>query len=272
MQQDIELFRETVWDYYRANARPMPWRDSPTPYFVLVSELMLQQTQVSRVLPKFQQFIELFPDFPTLARAPLAAVLTAWSGLGYNRRAKFLRMTANQVVQQHGGQLPATKDALVKLPGIGPNTAGAILAYAYNQPVVFVETNIRTVYFYHFFAAGQQVSDNEIVELLRQTIDPENPREWYWALMDYGTHLKATQGNNIRQSKHYTRQSKFAGSHREIRGKILRLLIVKPFKTADLLRILSDERAGQALKELQLEGLITEAEGELRLTDTPKLP
>lgn len=271
-EQEIELFRETVWDYYRSNARPMPWRDSPTPYFVLVSELMLQQTQVSRVLPKFQEFIELFPDFPTLARAPLSQVLTAWSGLGYNRRAKFLHQTAIQVMQQHGGQLPATKDALVKLPGIGPNTAGAILAYAYNQPVVFVETNIRTVYFYHFFATAQQVPDSEIIELLTQTIDPENPREWYWALMDYGTHLKVTQGNNVSQSKHYTRQSKFVGSHREIRGKILRLLIVKPFKTADLLRILSDERAGQALKELQLEGLITEAAGELRLTDTPELP
>ena len=206
--KQIETFREAVWGYYREHGRTMPWREDPSPYKVLVSELMLQQTQVSRVIPKFDAFMYTCADFASLAEKPLGDVLALWSGLGYNRRAKFLHRTAQLVVSDHAGALPDTFVELVKLPGIGKNTAGAILAYAYEQPVVFVETNIRTVYFHHFYPdAATLVSDKEIESLVAQTLDEEHPREWYWALMDYGTHLKQTAGGRLTSSKHYVKQS-----------------------------------------------------------------
>jgi A/G-specific adenine glycosylase len=142
-------FQKTVWDFYRAHRRTMPWRVEPAPYFVLVSELMLQQTQVSRVQSKFISFIRKFPTIEALAAAPLADVLGAWSGLGYNRRAKFLWQAAQDI--QAKGSFPQTVDLLMQLPGIGANTAGAIAAYAFNRPVFFIETNIRTVFIHHFF-------------------------------------------------------------------------------------------------------------------------
>lgn len=147
---NTDAFKEIVWDRGRELYRPMPWREDTRPYYVLVSEIMLQQTQVERVIIKFEAFIQQFPDVVTLANAPLSAVLTAWSGLGYNRRAKFLHEAAKMVVREFGGEFPTTHSELVALPGVGTNTAGAILAYSFNIPVSFIETNVRTVYFYHF--------------------------------------------------------------------------------------------------------------------------
>ncbi|MFS8118712.1 MAG: hypothetical protein ACMG55_09515, partial [Microcoleus sp.] len=219
--QQIVSFRNEVWQYYRENARNMPWRETVDPYFILVSEVMLQQTQVVRVVPKYTAFVTRFPTITSLATATLAEVLELWSGLGYNRRAKFLWLAAREVTTHFGGQMPQTVDGLTKLPGIGPNTAGAIMAYAYNQPVVFVETNIRTVYFHHFFTDQVKVADKEISALLSQTIDSETPREWYWALMDYGSYLKAQAGSHLQKSAHYTKQPPLAGSLREVRGQIL---------------------------------------------------
>ena len=270
--QQIELFRETVWSHYHAHARSMPWREHPTPYYVLVSELMLQQTQVSRVLPKFETFIARFPDFKTLAGATLADVLALWSGLGYNRRAKFLHQAAQVIIGEHQGVMPDTIKELVRLPGVGRNTTGAILAYAFNQPVAFIETNIRTVYFYHFFAEQEQVSDETVRAIVAQTLDRENPREWYWALMDYGTFLKQTVGNNIAQSRHYTKQSTFKGSRRQIRGAVLKALLGQSLSPVALQKMLPDTRTAAVLGDLQKEGFITEKNGLLRLTDNPKLP
>jgi A/G-specific adenine glycosylase len=250
------LIFKRLWVHYRQAARHMPWRDNPQPYWVLVSELMLQQTQVSRVLPKFLDFMERFPTLAELAAAPLGEVLRAWSGLGYNRRAKFLHQAAQRVMAEFGGTIPETLAELVGLPGVGKNTAGALLAYAYNQPVVFVETNIRSVYFHHFFAGTGQVDDAAVRELVQQTIDCEHPREWYWALMDYGAYLKQSGQGNIAQSHHYTKQSTFAGSRRQIRGRILKLLLEKPMVEAELKRAVADERCLPVLKELQAEGLV----------------
>src|SRR5262249_9953194 len=154
--------------------------------------LMLQQTQVPRVQIKFAEFIQQFPTIQALAAAKLSKVVEAWHGLGYNRRAKFLWETAKKVVQDFGGELPKNVVDLQKLPGIGPNTAGAILAYAYNEPAVFVETNTRTVFIHHFFNEHSDVvGDAELRELIAASLPSDNPREWYWALMDYGAHLKA---------------------------------------------------------------------------------
>lgn len=256
--EQITEFREVVWEYYRKHGRQMPWREDPSPYKVLVSELMLQQTQAVRVIPKFDTFMYTCSDFASLAEKTLGEVLALWSGLGYNRRAKYLHQTAQIVVADHGGILPDTLTELVKLPGIGKNTAGAIMAYAYNQPVVFIETNIRTVYFHHFYPDSHEpVSDRELEALVELTLDRENPREWYWALMDYGTHLKKTAGGRLASSKHYVKQSPLKGSLREMRGRILKALVEGTSSEADLrTRVDGDERFTPALTSLLDEGFI----------------
>jgi len=185
---------------------------------------MLQQTQVSRVEKKFKEFINIFPHFKSLAKAPLKDVLTTWRGMGYNRRAKYLKTTAEIITQKYNGRLPQKPDILRTLPGIGPNTANSICAFAFNIPVVFIETNIRSVFIHEFFSTQKDVLDKDILALVAETLDKQNPREWYSALMDYGTMIKETYGNPNKKSKHYTKQSKFKGSDREIRGKIIKLL------------------------------------------------
>lgn len=204
--------------------RDMPWRDDTRPYYVLVSELMLQQTQVARVVPKFLAFIERFPDEKSLAQASLADVLKLWQGLGYNRRAKYLHDAAKMIVNEFGGTFPENDADILKLPGVGKNTAGAIRAYAFNKPVIFVETNIRTVYIHHFFSDNFDVDDKQIIEKLAATLDRENPRTFYQGLMDYGTFLKQNGVRNNARSKHYKKQSKLVGSLREMRGEIVRRL------------------------------------------------
>ena len=183
-------------------------------------------------------------------------MLTVWSGLGYNRRAKFLWEAANMVVNEYSGIFPTSIDELIRLPGIGKNTAGAICAYAFNQPVVFIETNIRTVYIHHFFVNEIDVPDSKIMPLVAATVDTEMPREWYWALMDYGVHIKGTIGNASRNSKHYKKQSTFKGSRRQIRGIIIRQLTSNPQTLVELSARITDERLQEVLNDLVQEKLI----------------
>lgn len=264
---DIESFRQTVWDYYHRHGRELPWRQPVLdPYTIMVSEIMLQQTQVIRVIPKYEQFLKTFPTIESLAAASFADVLAVWNGLGYNRRAKFLREAAQAVVASYQGVMPRTQSELVTLPGIGVNTAAAIMAYAYNQPVVFVETNIRTVFIYHFFNNEEGVSDKQLLPYIEAALDEEHPREWYWALMDYGTHLKATVGNRSQSSRHYKKQSAFHGSKRQLRAQVLRALLVGG-QTADKLgQLFVDERLGQVMHELEKEQLITKENNHFTLT------
>lgn len=249
-------FKDSVWQFYAQNKRTMPWRENTDPYWIVVSELMLQQTQVDRVIPKFNQFIEVFPSMQSLAEASLSEVLLLWNGLGYNRRAKFLHELSKKVVSKNNGEVPNNFTDLIALPGIGPNTAGAILAYAFNQPVVYIETNIRTVYLHHFFEGQLQIDDSSILPLIESTMDRDNPREWYWALMDYGSYLKKVTANPSRASKHYVKQSKFEGSKRQIRGRVLKLLLERPYAKQELMSELSDERVESVLDDLQTEHLI----------------
>src|SRR5665213_252944 len=222
----IQSFKKTIWQYYKKHGRSLiPWRKTRDPYKILVSELMLQQTQVSRVTPKYLAFIKKFPTFKSLAEASVPSVLEMWQGLGYNRRALYLKKTAEIVQEKYKGKLPHNLELLIELPGIGKNTAAAICAYSFNLPVVFIETNIRRIFIHFFFPNKKQVDDTEILKLVQKTLDQKNPREWYWALMDYGSFLKTQVENPNRKSKHYTKQSKFKGSDREIRGKILRILL-----------------------------------------------
>lgn len=250
-------FQETVWEYFQACGRQLPWRE-PEPdgsfdaYKILVSEIMLQQTQANRVVPKFQEFLQLFPTIQALASASLAQVLTAWSGLGYNRRAKYLHQTA-QILSRVA---PWKYEDLLACPGIGTNTAAAILTYAQNQPVVFIETNIRTVFIHHFFTDETAVPDSAIQELVEKTLDREHPREWYWALMDYGTYLKSAVGNRSQASKTYAKQSTFQGSRRQIRGHVIRLLATGKHTQTELAALIPDQRLTTVLNNLLQEGLI----------------
>jgi len=264
----VHSFRELVWDYYHDNERSMPWRDEPTPYYVCVSEIMLQQTQVSRVIPKFNLFIDQFPTVHDLADASLSDVLIAWQGLGYNRRAKFLHQAAQMVENEYGGEFPNNESELVKLAGIGPNTAGAILAYAFEEPSVFIETNIRSVYFHHFFENAEMVNDAELREVVAATLDYEQPREWYWALMDYGSYLKSQNHGQIKKSRHYVKQSAFIGSNRQIRGVIIRALAQKPSTLHELsVAAGKDSRVEAACSRLEIEGLIQKHNDKWRLTE-----
>lgn len=258
-----ELFKEQVWQYYTQNGRDLPWRNADQsgvfdPYKIIVSEIMLQQTQANRVISKYTLFMQQFPDVRRLASASFAEVLSLWSGLGYNRRAKYLHQLAIEVVQKYDGVVPQTREALVTLPGIGINTAGAVLAYAYNQPAVFIETNIRTVYIHHFFSAQEKVSDAQLLPIVERTLDTENARKWYWALMDYGTYLKSTVGNVSKSSVHYRKQSKFDGSVRQIRGQVIKQLTSAPATEAELTTAISDPRLTTVLKALLAEGMITQ--------------
>lgn len=252
-----EEFQELIWQKARELYRDMPWRRDTQPYFVLVSELMLQQTQVDRVIPKFEMFINRFPSINNLAAASLGEVLQLWSGLGYNRRAKFLHEAAKRIVHDYDGVFPSSLKELLSLPGVGKNTAGALLAYAFNEPAIFIETNVRTVYFYHFFEGSLEVSDAELQVLVEQTIDREHPREWYWALMDYGSQLKRNGAGQLTKSKHYKKQAPLKGSVREIRGAIVKEL-AKSDMTGTELRaaVVVDDRYEKALEGLMADGLV----------------
>lgn len=259
-------FQELVWDKARELYRDMPWRQDTRPYYVLVSEIMLQQTQVDRVIPKFEAFITAFPDIPTLAAAPLSEVLKLWSGLGYNRRAKFLHEAAKKIVGEFDGVFPDTLAGLVSLPGVGVNTAGAMLAYSFNQPVVYIETNVRTVYFHHYFDDDATVTDKQVREIAEQTIDKEHPREWYWGIMDYGSYLKRQGVGQNDKSHHYKKQPALKGSVREVRGAILKVLALESMPEPVLReKTFDDERFGPALAGLVRDGLVVETKGSFHL-------
>lgn len=237
----------------------MPWRGEKDPYRVVISEVMLQQTQVSRVIPKYTEFVKTFPNFSALARAPLSKVLTLWNGLGYNRRALFLQKLAKEVVTKHKGVLPQDLVYLELLPGIGKATAGSLSAFAFNRPVPFIETNIRRVFIYSFFSKRKKVRDAEILSLVEKTLDTKNPRLWYYALMDYGAMLKKKIINPNQKSSHYTKQSKFSGSNREVRGAIIDYLTKKKSVSVEkLIKNLSFEkkRTVVSLQSLIKDGMV----------------
>lgn len=260
---EVERFRAVMYKHYRAHKRPMPWRQTHNPYHILVSEIMLQQTQVERVMGKYGEFLDAFPDFETLARAPWPQVLGAWQGLGYNRRALALKRLAQAVVETWGGTLPTEEMDLLTLPGIGPATAGALRAFAYEQPVVFIETNIRRVFLHFFFEGEEGVPDRDLLPLVAATLDRSRVREWYYALMDYGAALKNRVPNPNRRSAHYTRQSPFAGSHREVRSLILKTLLKGPVPSVHKLAQAIGQnpaRTRVALQQLRAEGFVVREE------------
>lgn len=255
----IRSFRKKVYDHYDSQGRDLPWRKRITPYRVLVSEIMLQQTQVDRVITKYREFLSAFPGFPSLAKAQPAKLLRLWSGLGYNRRALALKALAQKVMSEHNGRLPSDPAVLIALPGIGPYTAGAIAAFAFSRPVVFMDTNIRRVYIHEFFRDKKNIRDEELLPLVQRTLDTRDPGKWYNALMDYGSMLKKEQVNPNKRSAHYIRQSPFENSNRQVRGRILKALVHGTALTSD--RIVKEtgmdaERVTRNLGKMEKEGFI----------------
>ena len=260
----VRLFRDLILSHFRAYGRDLPWRHTTDPYRILVSEIMLQQTQVERVAVRYREFLDRFPDFASLARASQSEVLLAWQGMGYNRRAIALKKTAQRVTDDYGGRLPADVETLATFSGIGKATAAAICAYAFNMPVVYIETNIRRVFIHFFFQDREGVRDDEILPLVEQALDRENAREWYSALMDYGTVLKKRTTNPNRRSASYSRQSRFEGSDRQVRGRILALVLEEGTVTGEAAaaRVAEDPgRVRRILGDLVREGFIAETGG-----------
>jgi len=226
--KQVRSFRNKIYAYFSQNKRTFPWRTTTNPYHILVSEIMLQQTQADRVIEKYQAFIKRFPTIKILAQVPLRDVLVMWQGLGYNRRPRNLQLAAIEIRKKYYGKIPVDPAVLSTLPGIGPYTAAAIAVFAHNAPIPMIETNIRSVYLHHFFSGKKNVDDKKLVPLIEQTLDKNNPKKWFCALMDYGAYLKKIHPNPNRKSKHYSTQSRFEGSNRQIRGNIIKSLLTRP--------------------------------------------
>ncbi len=252
-------FREKILSYYREHGRSLPWRNTDNHYHIFVSEIMLQQTGVERVLGKYPRFVAEFPDFGALARASQKRVLSEWQGLGYNRRCIHLRECARKILSDFSGRLPESEKLLLSLPGVGRATSGALLAFCFNRPVVFLETNIRQVFIHFFFQGSEKVNDTEMLPLVEKTLNRDNPREWYYALMDYGTMLKRSIGNLVRKSTGYRLSGPFEGSMRQIRGLVLKTLLSSPGLTPDMISSITGIDTGrlkEAVDRLTQEGFL----------------
>lgn len=268
LSPSLRRLKALVWSYYRENARPMPWRKNRTPYRVFVSEIMLQQTGISRVGAKYPEFLARFPTFAALADASLHDVLSLWKGLGYNRRALALHESSRIIVEKFRGRMPRTVEELMTLPGVGHATASAVLVYSFNTPLAFIETNVRRVFLHFLFPGETGIKDAQLLPLVEKAVDTDNPREWYYALMDYGTMLARITENPNRRSAHYTRQSAFNGSHRQLRGKILEVMLaLREATEAQIVRAVEkgtgkrDQRLPVALRELVAEGFLKRVAG-----------
>jgi A/G-specific adenine glycosylase len=184
----VEEVRSALLEWFAAAGRDLPWRNTRDPYRIMVSEIMLQQTQVDRVLPKYRAFLETFPSLEALAEAPTAEVIRAWAGLGYNRRAVNMQRAARAVVNEYGGQFPRDLAALLNLPGVGPYTAGAIACFAFEQDVAFMDTNIRRV-IHRLFVGPEEygsAGDARLLAIGQAAVPPSHAWAWNQALMELG--------------------------------------------------------------------------------------
>lgn len=263
-------FRNEIYEYYGGFGRSMPWRETEDPYRILVSEIMLQQTQVRRVLPKYRALLDRWPTIGALASASQREMLELWQGLGYNRRGLALLEIARIVVNRFGGSIPRDRDSLLSLPMVGPSTAAGIRCFSFSIPDVYLETNVRRVYLHFFFYSRDRVADREIVPIAEAALDREDPRNWSYALMDYGVFLKDVVPNPNRRSRSYARQAPFEGSDRQIRGRILSHLVATDeadLSTLESLLPFEPDRIARCASALVGEGMIAEDEGVYRIPD-----
>ncbi|AEV28962.1 A/G-specific DNA glycosylase [Sphaerochaeta pleomorpha str. Grapes] len=265
----MQLFRDFILDFYQKEGRAFAWRDTSDPYRILLSEVMLQQTQTSRVEPKYQTFLELWPTFEALAASSLESLLAQWKGLGYNRRALNLRKSA-QMTEQWGWTIPNDIQQILSLPGVGKSTSAAILCFCYNEKAVYLETNVRRVLLTCFFPEETEVPDKKLETLLvKLSYLNDDMKTWYYALMDYGVLLKNLLPNANTRSAHYTKQSKFENSNRQIRGLLIHILSDTGPKSLhrlySLLPSFEEERILSCLSQLEKEGFVQENEAEYRI-------
>jgi len=259
----LKAFSFEVRSWYSVHGRTFPWRETSDPYRILLSEMMLQQTQTQRVLPKYHQFLDLWPDFFSLSTASLTDILLAWKGLGYNRRAKALRLIA-QRSKEWGYTLPCDLQSLLELPMVGPATAAAVMAFSYGEPALYLETNVRRVLLHYFFPEEEGVHDRRISQVLALLSElQEEHRHWYYALMDIGVLLKSSGVNPNRRSHHYTRQSPFENSSRQVRSTVLDIITTSGKQHLDSLAAtlaFPRERIRSALESLIADGLLVSEE------------
>lgn len=264
-------FNSFLFNFYEKNKRNLKWREDINPFYILVSEFMLQQTQVSRVIPFFEKFIDSFPSMEILAKSTQNKVLTLWNGLGYNKRALYLHNAAKEIFFKHNNIISKDPLLLQKIKGIGIYTSSAIVTYTHNIPKIFVETNIRSVFliFFEHYFINNKIHDKEIFELIEKTIDKENPRQWYYALMDLGTILKKIfSKNHLKKSHSYQKQSSFKNSLRELRGKVIKIIIQKKFIFFEEISLLiNDIRLQKCLEKLKKELLITQEKNIISLKE-----
>jgi A/G-specific adenine glycosylase len=256
----VRRFQRLIWQFFSAHGRSFAWRRSRDPYQILVSEIMLQQTQTVRVAERFDEFLQLFPTVQDLAKASQASVIRAWQGLGYYRRAKNLHLAAKAICLKHRGKVPRDPQALVALPGIGAYTAAAVAVFAFRTAVPMVETNIRAVYLFTFCRGRTHVGDREIATLVERTCDARRCREWFYALMDLGVELKRYRPGINHRSKHHVTQTPFKGSDREVAAQVLRVIISRTRAIQDdqLYREVSadSEQVKRAIERLLKDSLI----------------
>lgn len=225
---DIDAFVRRVREQGAELYRDLPWRNTRDPYAIWISEVMLQQTQVVRVLTRWERFMARFPTVDALSAASSADVVEEWQGMGYNRRALALKRAADICATEFGGALPVGVDELRKLPGIGEATAAGITAFSRDVPCIYIETNVRAVFIHEFFPHADRVTDKQLRPLVEAACPAEDVRGWYYALLDVGAHLKKTQVNPTRRSASYARQSAFEGSRRQKRAWIVREVMACP--------------------------------------------
>jgi A/G-specific adenine glycosylase len=268
-QEGYEAFLQTILGFYEGHGRQFIWRETSDPYRILLSEVMLQQTQTSRVIPKYELFLSLWPTLKDLAGVALDELLYHWKGLGYNRRALNLRRSAI-ASREWDWNLPTKQTELLSLPGVGKATAAAIGAFSYRERTIYLETNIRRVLLHCFYPDQEGVKDKELELLLGRLVQlVEDPKAWYYALMDFGVLLKHLLPNANTRSAHYTKQAKFENSNRQIRGQLIHLLSDTGAKeqqqVTTLLSHFEEERVLYCLGQLEKEGFVEETEGTYRI-------
>ena len=268
MEDKVKTFQRSIFDWHRVHKRDyLPWRisqkQSVSPYEIFVSEIMLQQTQVPRVLEKYPQFLRAFPTVRHLALSSLASVLKTWQGMGYNRRAFYLKRAAEEIVSRFGGVIPSDPDKLQKLPGVGSYTAGAVACFAFNKPVVFLDTNIRKVFLHYFFPRRYRVDDREILAVAEKMLSRRDPRRWHYALMDYGATVLRKERKLNARAKYYHKQPPFFGSARFFRSQIVKHLLQYKKASEKELHTLLARDPGPFLVSLMKDRLV-------RASDSPR--
>ncbi|MFW9929475.1 MAG: Fe-S cluster assembly protein HesB [Candidatus Thorarchaeota archaeon] len=256
-ENSISTFQNKIFSWWRNNKRSFPWRETTDPYKIMISEIMLQQTQTTRVIEKYLAFIQKFPTFDSLASAPPADVLSLWSGLGYNRRALWLQQASQKIISL--GYFPRTPENLRKLKGIGSYTSRSILIFAFNFDIATVDTNIRRIFINENFAT-ESTSEKEMLMIAYKLLPKGKARDWHNALMDYGSLVMTSTRTGIKSKN---KQPTFIGSSREYRGKVIKHLNeIGKASLEELFGISNLERESteKIIKSLIKDGLIIKEE------------